>query len=146
VDRTYFRAGGTSMSTAVASGAVALLLQAHPDWTPDQVKAALVSTASSGQSGRQLRVDKAVSARPDAARSTQTWPLNKLIRRDTREIDYSAASWRAASWRASDREDRYRAAWAAASWRCDCSLADDGSIDPQAASWRGASWRTSFTK
>jgi serine protease AprX len=41
----YRRGSGTSMATAVTSGAVALLLQRHPDWTPDRVKYALTSTA-----------------------------------------------------------------------------------------------------
>jgi len=42
---TYIRMTGTSMSTPVVSGAVALLLQRRPDLTPDQVKALLMSTA-----------------------------------------------------------------------------------------------------
>jgi serine protease AprX len=41
-----FRGSGTSQAAAVVSGAVALLLQAHPELTPDQVKAALVGTAT----------------------------------------------------------------------------------------------------
>jgi serine protease AprX len=40
-----FRGSGTSQAAAVTSGAVALLLQAYPDLTPDQVKAALIRTA-----------------------------------------------------------------------------------------------------
>ena len=35
---------GTSMATPMVSGAAALLLQRHPDWTPAQVKSALVLT------------------------------------------------------------------------------------------------------
>ena len=42
---TYIRMTGTSMSTPVVSGAVALLLERRPDLTPDQVKALLVATA-----------------------------------------------------------------------------------------------------
>lgn len=41
----YRRGSGTSMASAVTSGAVALLLQRHPEWTPDRVKYALTSTA-----------------------------------------------------------------------------------------------------
>jgi serine protease AprX len=42
-----FRGSGTSQAAAVVSGAVALLLQAYPNLTPDQVKAALVQSATS---------------------------------------------------------------------------------------------------
>jgi len=40
-----FRGSGTSQAAAVVSGAAALLVQANPALTPDQVKAALVTTA-----------------------------------------------------------------------------------------------------
>jgi serine protease AprX len=41
----YFRGSGTSQATAVVAGEVALLLQAKPSLTPDQVKALLRGTA-----------------------------------------------------------------------------------------------------
>ncbi|MBM4185657.1 MAG: hypothetical protein FJ207_15800, partial [Gemmatimonadetes bacterium] len=37
---------GTSLSTPLVAGAAACLVEAHPDWTPSQMRAALLSTAS----------------------------------------------------------------------------------------------------
>ena len=42
---SYFYMSGTSMSAAVVSGVVALMLQDQPDLTPDQVKCKLISSA-----------------------------------------------------------------------------------------------------
>ena len=46
VDRTYRRGSGTSMSAAVVSGLVALVLDANETWSPNRVKHALTTTAS----------------------------------------------------------------------------------------------------
>ena len=55
---TYFRLTGTSMATAVVSGAAALLLQGRPNLTPDQVKALLVGTTQPyGEDSRQVLPD-----------------------------------------------------------------------------------------
>jgi serine protease AprX len=45
VSGKLFRGSGTSQAAAVVSGSVALLLQAYPNLTPDQVKYALTSSA-----------------------------------------------------------------------------------------------------
>lgn len=64
VDRYYFRMSGTSMSSAVTSGAVALLLQAQPGLNPDQVKWRLMHTtepfAVEGAGAGYLNVHNAV--------------------------------------------------------------------------------------
>jgi serine protease AprX len=41
----YFQLSGTSMAAGVTSGAVALVLQQNPNYTPDQVKELLMATA-----------------------------------------------------------------------------------------------------
>ena len=41
----YLSLAGTSMSAPHVAGACALILQKHPDWTPNQVKSALMTTA-----------------------------------------------------------------------------------------------------
>ncbi|HEX3722024.1 MAG TPA: S8 family peptidase [Nitrolancea sp.] len=46
VDQNYIWMSGTSMSTAVVSGVAALIFQAHPNWTNDQVKWVLEQTAT----------------------------------------------------------------------------------------------------
>ena len=61
------RASGTSQSTAVVSGAVALLLQQRPELTPDQVKQLLLDSAAPLRAGavvgsRQLDVAAAARA------------------------------------------------------------------------------------
>ena len=46
VGQDFFRGSGTSQAAAMVSGAAAVVIGAHPEYTADQVKAALVSTAS----------------------------------------------------------------------------------------------------
>jgi serine protease AprX len=46
----FIAANGTSLSTPLVAGASALLLQAHPDWTPMMVREALMMTANNATS------------------------------------------------------------------------------------------------
>jgi len=54
----YMHLDGTSMSAPHVSGAVAQIKQAHPDWTPDMIRTALINTATNMR-------DEAGSAKAD---------------------------------------------------------------------------------
>ncbi|WP_067686392.1 S8 family serine peptidase [Actinoplanes awajinensis] len=74
---TLFRGSGTSQAAAVTSAAVALLLQARPSYTPDQVKDVLKrGTAVTGKAAalglKQVSVNTALETVPSSA-SKQTW-------------------------------------------------------------------------
>jgi hypothetical protein len=50
----YIAINGTSMATPHTAGAVALIKQAHRDWTPDMVRTALINTATNGRTESQV--------------------------------------------------------------------------------------------
>ena len=64
----YLPLDGTSMATPHVAGAAALLRQLHPDWTPDQVKGALMGTgldldlSAFAQGSGRVQVDVAATA------------------------------------------------------------------------------------
>lgn len=68
VDANYTRLTGTSMATPHVAGAAAIVHQQHPDWTPAQVKAALVSTAKPRS---DLNVYQQGGGRVDVAKATE---------------------------------------------------------------------------
>jgi serine protease AprX len=163
-DGSYFKVGGTSMAAGVVSGAAADLLEAHPSWTPNQVKAQLVKRTrsvddSSGASvngwGRrvsrgddtiangELALDKALN-NPTTSPANAGLTPNNLIDPATGQIDYTRASWSRASW--SQAVDPLRASWSRASWsraswsRASWSATPQSCSDFERASWSRASW------
>jgi serine protease AprX len=60
VDGAYRKGSGTSFSTAVVSGIVALMLQRNPSWTPDRVKFALTATARPAAADDRMAVGAGV--------------------------------------------------------------------------------------
>jgi subtilisin family serine protease len=56
----YSAIDGTSMATPHMAGAVALIKQAHPDWTPDMIRTAFINTATNMRDG-------AGAAKPEGA-------------------------------------------------------------------------------
>ncbi|MFP5246172.1 MAG: S8 family serine peptidase, partial [Thermoanaerobaculia bacterium] len=66
-------ASGTSMAAPHIAGVAALLLQQHPDWTPAEIKAAIVSTAEPVYlpDAASARILAAGAGRVDAVRAIQ---------------------------------------------------------------------------
>jgi serine protease AprX len=65
--KNFFRGSGTSMSTALTAGAAAVVLWAHPEATPDDVKGALATSADDlrGTKAGALNVGAALNAEAD---------------------------------------------------------------------------------
>lgn len=69
---------GTSMATPVTAGISALIRMAHPDWTVEEIKAAVMNTANSdvytelGQSGDTYAPNRVGSGRVDARQALAT--------------------------------------------------------------------------
>jgi len=138
VDGRYFRAGGTSMASAVVSGAAALLVEQHPDWTPAQVKGALVATLEDVP-GAGGAVDVTAALDANASASVSLAP-NDLIDPTTGLIDWTRASFRRASFRDASGSP-LSATWTRASFRCDCGFTSSGEVDPTRVSFRRVSFR-----
>ncbi len=70
----YMRGTGSSQAAAAISGSVAVLLEARPDLTPDEVKAILIASARTDVPGSDAMVDvEAALTTPVPANATQTW-------------------------------------------------------------------------
>ncbi|MFD9302245.1 S8 family serine peptidase [Streptomyces sp. NPDC060048] len=95
----YQSMSGTSMATPHVAGAAAIVKQRHPDWTPQQIKAALVGSAATAipgdvreTGGGRLDVKAAVNTTVIGASSLQggayNWPQDRGDRTSV-EVPYT---------------------------------------------------------
>ena len=151
VEREMIRAGGTSMSAPMVSGAAALLLEKHPQLTPDEVKGVLMASARMVDEYPTVDVYAAVKA-VDAGNvpvANVGIEPNGLIDPQTGDIDYSRSSWSRSSWSRSSwsgAEGAPGAGWALSSWSCDCSRDANGEVLPSLSSWSLSSWSVDWSK
>lgn len=131
----WMRLSGTSFSAPIVAGAAAQLLGAHPDWTPDQVKGALMASARAAGRAEPFSVGTGQLDVAAALRLRQPPNPNRALMRFL--IDDPAGGaipvFDAASWDSASRSD---ASWDSASWT-DASWTDASWAD---ASWTDASW------
>ncbi|MBV9369106.1 MAG: S8 family serine peptidase [Frankiales bacterium] len=164
VNSRFFKGSGTSQAAAVVSGAVALLLQQRPNLTPDQVKAALTSTATAlpqasaaARGAGLLNVFGASLAL--VGPSTQTWPKSSGLgtlegaRGDAHvsdngtdlvgEQDIFGSPWNAAAWAAASAAGTAwdGGSWNGNDWTGDCWCGDSWTGDPWSGhTWSGHTW------
>ena len=155
VGARFARASGTSQAAAVVSGEVALLLQARPRLTPDQVKAQLGTTAqpfwsaSAQYRGHGLTDvrDAQLKAATGAHQSDSSWGtgtgsieasrgtshVNDGVTELRGEVDIFGNSWDAASWAELSASGD---AWDGGNWR-GFTWSGDGW---DARTWRNVTW------
>ena len=80
---------GTSFATPIVTGACALIIQRHPNWTPYQVKEALMRTASPipnagqyDQGAGLINVQKAISYRQASDRSSAIPIILEILKKN----------------------------------------------------------------
>jgi serine protease AprX len=141
VSGQYIQTSGTSMAAPMISGLVADLLQAHPNWTPDQVKGALTSRfVKAAPDLQEVDAGRAVAMLfpPPANRGLNP---NSLITDASGHIDYNLSSWSFSSW--SVAKGPLSAGFALSSWSCaSCNGGGNGGVDPTLSSWSMSSWST----
>jgi serine protease AprX len=155
---SYITGSGTSEATAVTSGLAALLVAAHPGYSPDQVKAALTHTAApikgygaAAQGAGRVQLGEALAANPGPA----TWQTsaatglgsieasragndviascNGVAMVITGEIDVRCQAWNPASWSGSSWSG---SSWSGSSW----SGSSWSGSSWSGSSWSGSSW------
>jgi serine protease AprX len=137
----YIQTSGTSMAAPMISGLVADLLQIHPNWTPDEVKGDLTSSAVTENPSFQ---------EPNAVKAALLWnpPVadqgltpSALVSAATGNINYNLSSWSLSSW--SRAKGPLRAGFALSSWSCDsCSATSGAGAAASLGSWSLGSWST----
>jgi serine protease AprX len=158
VEPGYTAMSGTSFSAALVSGVAADIIAMHPNWTPDQVKGALMRTARPLSLGRPFAAGMGEISAYAAARVTSppnpnaglnkflipnptggtipvfdqaTWTTVALANPAWNAATWTTATWTTAAWSA--------ATWTTATW----TTATWTTATWTTATWTTATWTTS---
>jgi serine protease AprX len=149
-----FVGSGTSFSAAMVSGLVALLLEQNPSLTPDQVKAALLFSATAGPVGDplvdghgianvadannvagQVSLDQSPAETAETAETTDTAQTTDTTGTSTSPATVSlATTWAASTWNPAN--------WGGSAWNASPPNTAGGSATNtvEGTAWNGAAW------
>jgi serine protease AprX len=161
----YMWMSGTSFAAPIVSGAVAEILAQHPDWTPDEVKGALMLTAAdlpnvdnfTPNAAGVGEVDGGTAASldftppnpnenlydyvvTDPATGSQVFDQAAWSSDVANDASWSSAAWSSAAWSSAAWNS---AAWNSAAWNSAAWSSDVNSAMASLASWSSASWSSS---
>jgi serine protease AprX len=137
----YVSANGTSFAAPQVAGAAAIIFQAHPDYSPDNLKWVLLAKdgakpKSSGVGALSLSSSYNLAGAP--GRANQGYealvcaPGSTCLSGSTVASKWSSTSWNSSSWNSSS--------WNSSSWN---STSWNDTADWDSSSWNSSSWNTS---
>jgi serine protease AprX len=122
LDGEYIRLSGTSLAAPMVAGAAALLVQAEPDLTPDQVKYRLISTGSTINDCRYLDVFTAVTT-PTTESANTGIEASQLLWTGDEPIVWGSVAWNSVAWNS--------VAWNSVAWN---------SVAWNSVAWNSVAW------
>ncbi len=138
------------MAAPMVSGAAALLLQAEPGLTPDQVKYRLIETAGSVGKGNYLDIYAALTTPTTESANAGVIPHELLAKMaliaywasqngeediDWENIDWDAVNWDAVNWNAVN--------WNAVNWNAvNWNAVNWNAVNWNAVNWNAVNWNS----
>jgi serine protease AprX len=126
----------------VVSGAVALLLQARPNLTPNQVKALLTATdkpvAGAPSPTGTIDVERALYTPTTNVPAVNVRLVPNLLIDAANRAGVDISTWTRSTW--SSAPGQFSSSWARSTWSCGTCTAVGGAIDPQRSTWSRSTW------